>query len=94
MNKYKINPMLIYVKEKEQTVRANYVVVLAMLNTHPYFEWNLLLDTPANFLEKSDENKAGKCRFLAWFEEFKVRFCKIIDVWTLPIQKRCVNGVH
>ena len=46
------------------------------------------------FLEKSDENKAGKCQFLAWFVEFKVRFCKIIDVWTLPIQKRCVNGVH
>ena len=49
MNKYKINPMLIHVKEKEQTVRANCVVVLAMLNAHPYFEWNLLLDTPAIF---------------------------------------------
>ena len=46
------------------------------------------------FLEKSDENKAGKCRFLAWFDEFKVRFCEIIDVWTFLIQKRCVNGVH
>ena len=72
---------IIHVKEKEQTVRANYVVVLTIVqNAHPYFEWNLLLDTPVNFLEKSDENKAGKCRFLAWFEEFKVYFCEIIDV--------------
>ena len=28
---------------------TNYVVVLTMQNTHPYFEWNRLLDTPANF---------------------------------------------
>ena len=41
--------MLIHVKEKEQTVRANYVVDLTMQNTHPYFEWNRLLDTPAKF---------------------------------------------
>ena len=25
------------------------------------------------FLEKSDENKAGKCLLLAWFYKFKVR---------------------
>ena len=81
-------------KKKKKTVRANYVVVLTMQNAHPFFEWNCLLDTPANFLEKSDENKADKCRFLAWFDEFKVCFCKIIDTWTLLIQKRCVNGVH
>ena len=31
-------------------------------------------------LEKSDENKTEKCRFLAWFGKFKVHFCKIIDV--------------
>ena len=37
MNKYKINPMLICVKEKERTVRANYVVCLSMQNAHPYF---------------------------------------------------------
>ena len=49
MNKYEINPMLIHVKEKEQTVRANCVVILTMQNAHPYFEWNRLLDTPANF---------------------------------------------
>ena len=49
MNKYEINPMLIHVKEKEQTVHANYVVVLTMQNAHPYFGWNRLLDTPANF---------------------------------------------
>ena len=50
MNKlYKINPMLIHVKEKEQTdVRANYVVVLGMQNEHPYFEWNRLLATNYN----------------------------------------------
>ena len=41
--------MLIQVKEKEQTVRANYVVVLTMQNAHPYFKWNRLLDTPAIF---------------------------------------------
>ena len=45
MIKYKINPMLIHFKEKEQTVRANYVVVLSMQNTLPYFEWNRLLVT-------------------------------------------------
>ena len=72
--------MLIHVKEKEQTVRANYVIVLTMQNTHPYFEWSRLLDTPPNFLKKSDENKAGKCLFSAWFDEFKVGFCEIIDV--------------
>ena len=49
MNKYEIYPMLIHVKEKEQTVRANYVVILTIQNTHPYFEWNRLLDTLANF---------------------------------------------
>ena len=37
--------------------------------------------------KKSDGNKAGKCWVLAWFGELKVRFCKIIDVWTLLIQK-------
>ena len=52
MNKYEINPMLIHVKENEQTVRANYVVVLTMQNTHPYFEWNRLLDTTANFSQE------------------------------------------
>ena len=34
------------------------------------------------FLEKWDGNKgnkAGKYRFLAWFGEFKMRFCEIID---------------
>ena len=49
MNKYEIYPMLIHVKEKEQTVRANYVFVLTMQNAHLYFEWNRLLDTLANF---------------------------------------------
>ena len=48
--------MLIHVKEKEQTVRANYVAVLSMQNAHPYFEWNRLL--------------TGKCWFLAWFGKF------------------------
>ena len=62
--------MLIHVKENEQTVRTNYVVVLTMQNAHPYFEWNRL----------SDENKAGKCRLLAWFDQFKVHICEIIDV--------------
>ena len=61
MNKYKINPMLIHVKEKEQTVRANYVVVLSMQNAHPYFEWIHLLSYRQIFPKKSDENKAGKC---------------------------------
>ena len=41
--------MLIFVKEKEQTERANYVVALTVQNAHPYFECNRLLDTPANF---------------------------------------------
>ena len=53
MNKYEINPMLIHVKEKEQTVHANYVVVLTLQSAHPYFEWNRLLDIPRQFfLEK------------------------------------------
>ena len=43
MNKYKINPLLIHIKEKEQTMRASYVVVLSMQNAHPYFEWNYFL---------------------------------------------------
>ena len=41
MNKYKINPLLIHIEEKEQTLRANYVV-LSLQNAHPYFEWNRL----------------------------------------------------
>ena len=81
--------LLIHVKEKEQTVRANYVVVLTMENAHPY-SWI----RQQIFLKKSDEIKAGKCWFLAWFDKFKVPFREIIDVWTLLIQKRCVNGVH
>ena len=80
MKKYEINHMLIHVKEKEQTVGANYVVVLTVQNAHPYFEWNRLLDTSPTLLEKLDENEAGKCRFLAWFDEFKVYFCEIIGV--------------
>ena len=42
MNKYKINLMLIHVKEREQSVHANYVVVLSMQKAHLYFEWNRL----------------------------------------------------
>ena len=72
--------MLIHVKEKEQTERANYVVVLSMQKAHPYFEWNRLLSLQQISLEKLDENKTGKCQFLAWFGKFNVRFCKIIDV--------------
>ena len=66
--------MIIHFKEKERTVRANYVVVLSIQNAHPYFEWNRLHSNRQIFLEKSDEIKAGKCQFLAWFGEFKVRF--------------------
>ena len=65
--------MLIHVKEKEQTVCANYVVVLSMQNTHPYFEWNRFLSYRRISLEKSDGNKAEKGQFLARFGEFKVR---------------------
>ena len=43
MNKYKINPLLIHVKENKQTMRVNYVVVLSLQNARPYFEWNHLL---------------------------------------------------
>ena len=92
MNKYKINDLRIHVNEKEHTMRANYVVVLSMQNAHPFSEWNRLLKYWRFFLEKTDGNKAGKCQFLAWFGEFKVHFCEIIDVWTLLIQTRCVNG--
>ena len=65
MNKYKINSLHIPVKEKEQTVRANYTVVLNMQNAHPYFEWNRLLSYRRIFRKESDGNKAGKCWFLA-----------------------------
>ena len=41
--------MFINVKEKEQTVRANHVVVLSMQYAHPYFEWNRLLVTSKFF---------------------------------------------
>ena len=40
-------------KKKEQIVRANYVVFWLLQNAHPYFEWNRLLDTPANFFSKN-----------------------------------------
>ena len=98
MNKYKINPILIHVKEKEQNTRTNYVVVLSMQNEYPYFAWNCLLVTSIFFFfEKSYENKAGKCLFFAWFGEFKVHFSKIIDVWTLLMQKAVwteyINGI-
>ena len=63
MNKYKINSMLIHVKEKEQTVRANYVVVLSMQNAHLYFELNHLLSYQQIFLEKS-EKKQGRKMFI------------------------------
>ena len=99
MNKYKINSMPIHVKEKEQTVRANYVVVLSMQNAYLYFELNRLLSYQQIFLEKSEKNKAGKCWFLAWFGKFKMHFCKIIDVWTLLLQKKdvwmeSINGIE
>ena len=48
MNKYKINPLLIHVKEKEQTMRANYVVVLStgVCKTHtPILDEIVSLDT-------------------------------------------------
>ena len=34
INKFKINLLLIHVKEKEQIMCANYVVVLSMQNAH------------------------------------------------------------
>ena len=49
--------------------------------THtPFFNGIVSLGYWHIFLKKSDGNKAGKYWFLAWFGEFKVRFCKIIDV--------------
>ena len=61
-------------------MRANYAVVLSMQNAQPYLNGIVSLDTGEFFLENSDGNKAGKCKFLAWFGEFKVHFCKMIDV--------------
>ena len=76
MNKYKINPMLIhFYKEKEQTVRANYVAVLStQFNSHPYFEWNLLFHSYQQiFFEKSNENrKMSIYTNVAWFGKFEV----------------------
>ena len=63
MNKYRINPLLIHVKEKEQTLCAHYVGFLSIQNAHPYFEWNRLFRYGQIFLEKSDGNKAEKCQF-------------------------------
>ena len=51
MNKDSNNLMLIHVKEKEQTVHANYVVILSMQNTHPYFE-SVVSWVPANFSQE------------------------------------------
>ena len=84
MNKYEINHLLIHVKEQEQTLRAYYavvvVVVLSMKNAIPYFEWNRLLVTGKFFSRNQMKSRQEKCRFLAWFGEFKVSFCKIVDV--------------
>ena len=44
MNNYKINPLLIHVKEKEQSMRANYVV-LSVQNAHPILNGIVSLDT-------------------------------------------------
>ena len=56
--------MLIHIKEKEQPVRANYVVVLSMHNATPLFEWNRLNGyRQIFFFEKSDENKAENVDF-------------------------------
>ena len=49
-----------------------------------------------NQMETWQENENW---FLAWFGEFKVHFCKIIDVWTVHIQKKNVwtefiNGIE
>ena len=49
MNKYKINDMLIRIKEKKQTVRAKYVVVLSMQKRTPLFLMESSSKLPANF---------------------------------------------
>ena len=65
MNKYKINPLLIHVTEKEQAMRANYVVVLSMQKAHPYFEWNRLLRyRPGEFFSRNQmETRQGNVDF-------------------------------
>ena len=55
--------MLIRVKEKEQTMRATYFVVLTMQNAHPYFEWNHLLDTPVIFCRNQMKTKQENVDF-------------------------------
>ena len=91
MNKYEINPMLIHVKEKNKLC-MQIMLLFWLCKTHtPTLNGIVSWIRRQSFLEKSDENKAGKCRFLAWFDKFKVHFCKIIvyehysykkDVWT------------
>ena len=70
-----------------------------MQKAHPYFEWNRLLDTLTNFLEKSDENMAAKCWFLAWFDEFKGAFLR--NYWRMNIthtkkmcERKFINGIE
>ena len=89
MNKYKLNPLLIHVKEKEQTVRENFVFwvcrTLTPILNGVIFYWQI-------FLKKSVGNKVGKCRFFALFGKFKVWFCEIIYVWTYSKLKQIVGN--
>ena len=57
--------MLIHVKEKEQTVFANYVVqvVLSIQNTHTYFEWIRLLVTEKFFLRNQMKTRQENVDF-------------------------------
>ena len=60
-------------------MRENYVVVVfIMQEPHPYFEWNRLLRYRRIFLEKSDGNKARKCRFLLGLANLRCVFAKLL----------------
>ena len=89
MNKYEINPMLIHVKEEEQTVRAYYVVVLTMQNAYPYFEWNRLLDTTANFSSRNQmKTRQENVDFLLSLTNLRCVLAKLL------MYEHTKNGVH
>ena len=65
MNRYESNPLLIHVKEKEQTMCANYVVVLSMQKAH----FNICT-FPSKTLQTEDSHsgkkEASQCCTSSW----------------------------
>ena len=80
MNKYKINPLLIHIKEKEQTVCASYVVVLIMQNAQhtPILNGIIFLVTSKFFSRNQMETRQENVNILLDLENLRCVFAKLL----------------